>query len=507
MSPPGGRLPSGATYVAAGAVLVAVVVIFSGLSVPIARAADPALPGFFPGSGWIPEGWLPGWPGGSPPGPGHPATATPLTVGAPIASTSASFWGVVIQTPSPSEIASDPAVGAYLNSTPFHVFSYTLNTDGCNMSADLYYGNNGTPTHPCPFSVPAFAGWCESKVPQCTSIIKLPGENNNSSEDAFLAGWIVHDLGFQPTYWTIGNEPMLWEHYGIPWTDWRTTDRSHPTPLAYAIDLRNAIPAVQAVDPGARFIGIESDCQCSATDWMATVARVDGPSLTAVGYHTYPSTALLTNETLTQFFAPLTSPINISASYAEVRNAIGPQCPTCAQLPIFVTEYNSGPGRGATQWAGTYADAAFLAASVAQALTTNVTMFLTYNLQVYSPSNGTSPGWGLLRYNGSVGPEGILYDQFLTHLAVGTVYATSLPSPVGNVWTVATSNGSARSLLIVNANVTEPATIELPSLAGSNGSAPIMYSWSWAQGAPVAGAVPTSVVLPPFGMVLIDYAP
>ena len=497
-----------------GGVALAGLVLLAAYGIPVGRPAF-ELPGLLPRPFGLPPGFPNGYlhpgstsypsPGGAPPGPAPSAGASPLLVGPQIASTAPDFFGVVAQTATPTAIATDPAIGAYLTQTPFRWYSYTVDTDNCNMSSNLFYSDNGRVSSPCPFDIPAFVTWCTAQVPTCHSILKLPGENNNSAEDAYLAGWIVHDLHFQPSYFTIGNEPMLWSHYGLPWTAWRSTDHAHPDPLAYAIDLRNAIYAVRAVDPVARFIGIESDCACSAKDWMATTARVDGSLISAVGYHTYPSTALRTNETLAQFFDPLPSPTNITASYQLVRAAIAGQCPTCPTLPIFVTEYNSGPGRGATQWAGTYADAEFLAASTAQALRENVSLFVTYNLQSGGVGNSSTIGWGLLRHNDSVGPEGLLYAELLSHLALGDVNATTIPTAVTNVWSVATSNATTRSLLVVNANLTQPLAVNLTGAVGpGNLSGAQMYSWQWSDPAPLVGPASTTVELPPLGMVLID---
>lgn len=437
-------------------------------------------------------------------------SAVPVAVGLgpQVAQTPSTFWGVVVQTRNATGITQLPVLGALINSTPFEWFSYTLDTDQCNLSADVFYSNNGTPSAPCPFSVPAFITWCDSRAPRCQSILKLPGENNNSAEDAYYANYIVHTLGFQPSYWTIGNEPMLWTHYDLPWSEWRTTDHSVPTPIAYAYDVKAAIAAVRQVDPAGRFIGIESDCECSG-NYISAVAAVDGANISAIGYHTYPSTALQTYETLSEFFAPLTSKYNITTSYATVRNAVTPECATCGSLPILVTEYDSGPGRGATNWAGTYYDAAFLAASVVQALLDNVTMFLVYNLQSTGPPNASTLGWGLVQFDGIIGPEGLLYSLLLSHFATGSVYATSLATTAGNVWSVLSENATTRSFLFVNANVTEPVVLSLGGVGSALGGGEwTSYAWQPGIPAPVYGYGPgrTTRTVPPMGMLLIDAA-
>jgi hypothetical protein len=445
-----------------------------------------------------------GWGGGTGRSPPPTANGSPTLEPGPIVSvTPSTFWGVVVQTSSSVGITSDPGLGNYLNQTPFTWYSYTLDTDNCNMSSNTFYSDGGKASHPCPFNITAFATWCRSRGPGCHSILKLPGENDDPGEDAYLASWVVHAVGFQPDLWAIGNEPMLWTHYDIPWAEWRSTDRSVPTPAEYGADAEASMAAVARADPGAHFLAIESDCQCS-WDYVEAAVSADSAYASAVGYHTYPSTWLRTNETPLMFFAPLTSDRNISSSFANVTAAVRSACASCS-LPVYVTEYNSGPGRGATQWAGTFLDAVFLAASTVQALRANVTMFLVYNLQSENSTNRSTMGWGLLTSNGTIGPEGRLYSQIFEHFATGRVEGTGLSTSVGSVWTLDSENATNQSLLLVNANTTEPVTIGLgavlPAAAGAT-----VYEWTQNESAPVSygGEVPATVTLPPLSMLMVN---
>jgi PKD repeat protein len=359
---------------------------------------------------------------------------------------------------------------------------------------------DGSSSSPCPLDMHAYKAWCTARGPNCVSLVDLPGENNNSAEDAAIASWIVHTVGFQPTYWSIGNEPMLWSHYGIPWNRWQSSDASTPTPLAYAWDVHAAIAAVKAVDPGARFIGIQADCECQAS-WFQQTVSVNGPNLSAIAYHTYPSTALSQSVSLSQFLDPLTSSANITTSYQTVRNDIAGWCSDCSTLPIFVDEYNAGPGWGPSNYGGSYANALFLAASTVQALRANVSQFMIFNLQ--TASIGTF-GYSMLDGQDTIAPTGLLYSSFLRDLATGTVYGSSLASGVGNVWSVVTENATHRSLLIVNANLTQSVTVA-PSDVLPSDPAARTDTWSSGAAAPstAVGPLPDTLTVPAQGMALL----
>ena len=432
--------------------------------------------------------------------PGGSATATlPASPGAALAQTPGTFWSIDAQTRCSTCLETNASVRAFLNQTPFSWVRYGQGTDSCNETTNTAYTSSGVVSRGCGFNVTALKAWCVSQVTPCHAILSLPGENNNSLEDAAIAKWIVSTVGFQPDFWSIGNEPTGWTHYGIPWTNWTSADASPATPLAYALDVKAAIAAVSAVDPGAKFIGLEAACSCN-TAWLQDVASIDGASISAMAYHSYPSTGS-TTPTLAQFYAPLASSSNLTGSYASVRAAITGRCGSCATLPIFVNEYNAGPGWAPSTQAGTYANAVFLAASVTQALRANVTQLTTYNLQTDSKS---SFGFSFMNGNGVVGPTGAVFAQLLSHLAMGTVRAGTVSSGATGVWSVVTQNATAESLLVVSTNLTR--SISLPATGTFlGGLAGTSYQWSPALGAPNVsrGTVAASYTLPAQGILLV----
>jgi hypothetical protein len=185
------------------------------------------------------------------------ASAGPL-----VAVTPRTFWSLDLQTNSSSGVWTDSSVRSFLNQTPFTWFRYGEGTEECNITANIMYAPNGSSMGTCQYNLTAFKLWCVSVTPRSHPVLPLPGENNNSAEDAFIADWIVHTLGFQPDYWSIGNEPQYWKHYGIPWQNWSVLDNSRATPVAYAIQLKAAISAVTALNPGPKFMGLDSARSC-----------------------------------------------------------------------------------------------------------------------------------------------------------------------------------------------------------------------------------------------------
>ncbi|MCI4318968.1 MAG: hypothetical protein L3K23_02405 [Thermoplasmata archaeon] len=426
-----------------------------------------------------------------------------LLGGRSVGSVPADFWSLVAQTASRQGFLTNPDVGQFVNASPFGWFRYGQQNDQCNISSNQMYGDNGQVVSGCGFDLSSFKDWCASRAAGCHTFLDLPGENNNSVEDAVIAKWIVHTVGFQPDYWSIGNEPQLWKHYGKPWGQWATTDHRAPTPLAYAFDVKAAIAAVKKVDPGAKFIGIQADCECSPT-WFKAIVQVNGPNLSAIAYHTYPSTYLQTSETLAQYYAPLASTSNITTSYATVRADIAGKCGGCATLPIFVGEFNSGPGWSPSNWGGSYANAVFLAASTIQALEARVAMLSIFNLQTYST---TSYGYSLMNGSSALAPPGVLYTSVLRHLVGGTIETAPIKTTLGNVWALREVNGLKESLFVVNANLGHPLSLSLGTIL------PLLipatsYSWGPGQSTPTAasGLSSSSVKVPSQGILLLNLA-
>ncbi|HEV8050559.1 MAG TPA: hypothetical protein VGP88_08195 [Thermoplasmata archaeon] len=432
----------------------------------------------------------------------HQGLPTPpndtLRLGSRLAVTPSTFWSLDLQTNNSTGVSTDPAVVSFLNSTSFTWFRYGQDTEACNVTINILYGANGSPSGPCNYNLTAFGSWCLNQRPHCHSILFLPGEANSSAETAYTAAWVVRTLGFQPDYFNLGNEPSLWKHYGIPWAKWNASDHSTPTPLAYALDLHAAILAVRAVDPAARFVGIEADCACGPS-WFQEVVHIDGPLIAAIAYHSYPSYGHV-NETLATMLAPLFSPLNLTTTYPLVRSFIVGHCHRCATLPIFLNEYNAGPGWAASSWNGTYGNALFLGASYVQALRANVTQFTVFNLQ----SNKSTYGYSMLNDTNTVGPTGELFSVLLRHLVRGTVFGTVFNTSTGGVLSVLTENAARATLLIVNTNLTRSTNVSVGSVF-TTGAVDGLGEWSPGSPSPtwLSKRALDSYTIPPEGLLLL----
>jgi hypothetical protein len=290
---------------------------------------------------------------------------------------------------------------------------------------------------------------------------------------------MVHTIGLQPDYFSIGNEPTQWTHYGIPWSHWSAKDHSTPTSLAYAFDVRAAIKAVLVVDPTAKFVGVEAACYCNPT-YFTDVGKIDGSLISAVAYHSYPSIGD-SQPTLGQFYAPLASSGNLSTSYADVRADLVAGCSTCSHLPIFVNEYNAGPGWSPSNLGGSYANAVFLAASVTEAIQANVSQLTIFNLQT---SSTQKYGYSLINGAGTVGDNGILFSKFLSHLVSGYIDGSHVATTIPGIYDVVTRNGSNGSILVVNTNLTHSLALTLGTGFGGTTLGTALY-WSSSSSAPL----------------------
>jgi hypothetical protein len=436
-------------------------------------------------------------------------TAT-LNVGASTTLLTRGFFGVDGATSPPQAFVKNPALGGYLNSTPIGFIRYSAGEDECNITTDTSWsagllGGVATPNG-CAYDIAAFAAWCDSTTPHCESDIGLAGENNNSAEDGYYAQYIVDTLGFQPTYWSIGNEPFGWTHYGIPWKDWKITDDSVPTGVGYAVDVRNAIAAVRAVDPGAQFIGIQS-YWCPDTYYTVPVAMIDGNSIGAVACHLYPNAGTPT-PTAAQYFSTLIGPQNISSNYYALQQNLQGLCTNCSSLPIQISELQGGPPNTPAPQDRQFYGAVWLAASLVQALNAGIS-----SVQVYDLQGGVGCGYCMLNGTDVPDPQGLLFSDVLSNLMDGhPVFNVSVSSGDGNLWATMIHNYPANStqVLFVNANVSHPETFALSTRYFTSGQPGSIISWNSSTGTPKTAnyaALPSRVTVPAIGLVLITVEP
>lgn len=395
------------------------------------------------------------------------------------------FWGVVGQTAHNNSISKDLAVRTLLNDSAIRYVAYGQQPDQCDLLNNTLWiagPSHGSSSGSCPYNITAFKQWCSASGVQCHSIIELPGEIDNPGVDAQIASYIMNTLGFHPSFWTVGNEPTSWSHWGKMWWNWKVGDASTPSAAQYAAELVNVTAAVLAVNSTAKFIGLEAGCSCDTPSWFTDVAQeaVNHPEISAIAYHQYPTAATTsTNQSDDVFLQPLDSGAagtNLSSSFKQVWSAV--QCVTCKKtIPIEVDAYNHGDNVQVPVQNSKYVDALYIAASIAQAQALNLSHLVVFDLQTW---NNTAWGQSMLNGKDVIDPVGIFYQNVTGSFTPGgAVFNVSVKSSAGNVWASMMSNAHNYTLLVANANTSYSLNLDLNGvLPGGTGKS---ITWSPGQ--------------------------
>ncbi|HEV8050483.1 MAG TPA: hypothetical protein VGP88_07810, partial [Thermoplasmata archaeon] len=220
-----------------------------------------------------------------------------LVVGGPVAEPPGTFWAVGTH----AVKIENRSLSDQVNETPIAYFRWGGGGDNANQTLGVSYNANGTPSGPNG-SDEGFVKFCEWR--ECHSIFAVPGEINDPGAAAVTVAFVEDTLGYHPDFWSIGNEPQTWTHYGIPWAHWRWTDASTPTPQQYAVTVQRDIAAMRTVDPAIRVIGIQSEVGgVAGGPWLAPLVALDGRNLSAIAYHSYPGSLAPPGEDVGQFLA------------------------------------------------------------------------------------------------------------------------------------------------------------------------------------------------------------
>lgn len=421
-----------------------------------------------------------------------------LSIGSFLGSHGADPFYAVVFTPIGLGPNSAAALGKYFNSTPINWFRLSEGAEGYDPTTQTSWvapasGGTYVPVSEQLLNFSWFKSWCYSKTPHCNWIGTLPAEENSTSYALHVAKWFHQVLGFAPTAWQFGNEPNAWTHYGKNVTAWSTTDAHAPTGWDYATMVRNYVAAISKVFPQDRFIGIEANCACGKSQ-IPTTAQVDASKLMGMAYHEYP---WLTNSStsVSQFMGSLNASTAIPSFASKMRTLDTQNCTTCSSLPIEIGEYQAGIFNDHSPLAHTYAGGPFLGASVIEALESNISMFTVYALgDMYNSTNG------------SLLPEGVLYQRILDNFTMGQDYAVTVTAPgVGGVYALLAKNGTTESLLIINTNTTKSIKFLLGPTVFPVGTFGDKWVWGPSLSVPkfTAGTVPRSYVLQPLVMVML----
>lgn len=448
----------------------------------------------------------PGLTGAAAPGTGPGATgasssvAATLKLGSAEGSHGGSPFFAVVLTDDATPVKSLVALGAYLNSTPFRWIRF----GGVGAAYDPTISTNYVPppsgngtyvaVHGQLWDLTWFRSWCYSQTPHCSWLGYLPGEENNTPAAVHTAEWYHNVLHFVPTYWEFGNEPNAWTHYGKNVSTWSTADKRAPTGLDYATMVHNYIAAVHAVFPGDRFLGIEAACACNSA-LVTDTARVDGAYLSAMAYHSYPTQTGSTT-TLSKFYGLLASAANLTHTVAQFRGNVASGCRTCRSLPVELGEYQAGPFYAFSPLSATYAGAPFIVGSVIEAIGVNVSQFTVFNSNSLFDLSTDRPTY-----------EGLAFQRILDNLTMGadTSIMVKAPATMG-LWALLTTNGTHRSLLLVNTNTATALSLSIPSTVFATGGAGSYWQWTPTSATPTTGStssLPSSYTVSAQGILLL----
>lgn len=449
---------------------LAVVLLASGLGIPVGGAAGG--PGRSDGS----------------------ITGT-LSIGPFVAHPYEGFWSVVI----PGTFRLNSSLAALFNATPFVLIRYGAEIDASNVSNGCTYSNDGV-CGSLNESIPDFATFCGWV--HCLSVLGVPGEPNDAGLAALTVRYVERTIGFDPTFWSIGNEPEAWTHFGEPFADWRTSDHATPNGSQYGEMVANVSRAIDSVDPNARIIGDQDAQSGHVLQYLRNVSRQSAASVSAVAFHSYPGANGPAHPTVASFLSP--GNVGRTAGYlATDRSDYDSACGCFA--PIMVGEFNGALGSGsyAPELQG-YADVPMVAATAAQMLTDNASIFSFFAF------SGDQPFDLVSSENGTTSPTYALYADLLRELPMGTTEAASVTTSLPGVFAVQESDNLSQSgLLVVNTNTTTDLTLSIGSWFGNESGEILLDTPALGVETSVvsSGSAPTNVTVPAEGVALMLKGP
>jgi hypothetical protein len=411
------------------------------------------------------------------------------------------FWGANVGTSSPLPGAFTADAGA----TPVNYYRWPggLAGDGMNYTSGILTNSTTGAPGNVTTNLTEFVQWCESFA--CHAILQLPVEIDQPATAAYYVAYTERVVDFHPSYWELGNEPALWTHFGIPWSQWNASQDQNATPASYSQVVRLYDIAILAVDPSARLVGLGGvgTGASQETAWIQATVAVNGPNLSAVSIHVYPAgTPPSGTATLSEFYANLTGPRSLSVRVPQDRAAILAACPTCTELQLLVTEFGSASSPGSfSPFQSGFPQVPFVAHEIVEGL--DLDLAGMYLRQVDTPHGGS---W-LDTETGVTHPLFELYSQVLPFLGDYVVPTNVTPFDPW-VAAVVTELGPAGNLaiLLVNGNPTESATVHMtPPLVGGGGVSTTSWNASTVQLGPTFAYVNDTPLwhLPPMSLLLL----
>jgi hypothetical protein len=417
-----------------------------------------------------------------------------LEVGGPLAYETDSYFS--LNTASPD--LGDPNVEALVASTGIVYENSGFAGEYVNQSAGIQYANNGNSSTYFGQGDSQFIALCEHV--RCHATLPVPGEIDDPGAAAVTVRYVEQTLGFHPEYWEIGNEPIAWTHFDIPWTQWRASDHSTPTPLEYAEMVQRYVLAIRSVDPSAQILGLQSDAGSPLdSSWFTPLMEIDGPNLSAVAYHSYAGGLGFPGNSAADFFATLAKPTTFPLNYPTTLATVRAACPSCATR-VFVGEYNSALLGNFTGLATSYPEAPYIAAGLLEGLRENASQVTYYALQP-----GTNAG--LIGANNAPLPVYSVFSMIFPNVTLPWIGYASVAGAPPDVYSLVSHNLTRSSVFVVDTNVSEGVRLLLGPGTQFVGAVE-EYLDTPSQSGPVAESVSLNansvIVLPPEGILLLD---
>lgn len=368
-----------------------------------------------------------------------------------------------------------------------------------DLDRGVIYADNGSPS-PAPVPLSGFVDWCERLT--CRSILTLPAEIDRPAYAAEVVAYVETDLGFHPTYWEIGNEPGLWTHFGVPWSNWTAGQNLTVSPETYALVVRSYVAAVRAVDPKASIIGLGGvgTSGRGESTWVRDTVGRNGPNLSAVALHVYPGGALDGARSVVDWMATLRGNASLTHRVQSDLAAVRSGCANCS-IALLVDEFGAATNVSASDGlTGGYL-ASYLAALIVQALPLPIRSldYFVFQLGTYGawfdPAGAPSPSYGL--YSGLaryLGPFAAPWN--LTAPLPGLLGAGGGPAP-----------GDYPNLLLVNTNASDTFSIDL-ARSYPNATRGVAWIWDGPHTAPTVDAIGSAgaaaFLIPPASLVIFS---
>jgi hypothetical protein len=343
--------------------------------------------------------------------------------------------------------------------------------------------NDSDSTEPADTSLAQFVHWCQSV--SCESIVTLPAEINNSSEARAIVSYTESVLGFHPTYWEVGNEPALWEHFGVAWSRWNTSQAFAPTPSQFAGVVARYIQAIRSVDPSTGIIGMGGLGKGSSGQaaWVSAVVGENGANLAAIAIHVYPAGSGYPSSDLAAWFGSLTGGNALLSRVPNALDQVRAACSTC-HIGVLADEFQTGTQLSASDaLSGGYL-ATYIAAEIAQGISVPLA-----SLDYYDFQSGTLGAW--LNTKGTPSASLYLYQGIASQLGAFAV-PESVTSTAPGLLAVEGGGASASpdALMLVNTNVSYGFHVNLTTRFPSAGAG---TSWLFRGGSSAPTTAPLTV--------------